>query len=61
MSDNLECYYEGIAPEPGEQPLYRRELAVVYNDNGDTTDAWIYWYNKDVTEINSSAEKIMSL
>ena len=41
--------YEGLIAETGEQPLYRRELATVYKDDGSTTDAWIYWYNIDVS------------
>jgi gamma-glutamylcyclotransferase (GGCT)/AIG2-like uncharacterized protein YtfP len=39
--------YEGINPEPGEQPLYRRELApVIMFDK--TITAWIYWYNGSI-------------
>jgi gamma-glutamylcyclotransferase (GGCT)/AIG2-like uncharacterized protein YtfP len=39
--------YEGITPEPGEEPLYRRELAsIIINDN--TVTAWIYWYNGSI-------------
>lgn len=39
--------YEGIFPEAGETPLYRREpVNVVVNDKD--TLAWIYWYNRDV-------------
>ena len=41
--------YEGLIAETGEQPLYRRELTTVYKDDGSTTDAWIYWYNIDVS------------
>ena len=41
--------YEGLDTEQGEQPLYRRELITVSNDDGNVTDAWIYWYNGDVS------------
>lgn len=40
--------YEGVDPEVGEIPLYRRDLATVYC-NGYTAEAWIYWYCGDVT------------
>ena len=33
---------------PGEVPLYRREVTEVMI-NGETTAAWIYWYNADVS------------
>jgi gamma-glutamylcyclotransferase (GGCT)/AIG2-like uncharacterized protein YtfP len=39
--------YEGVYAEPGESPLYRRELAAIYLHNQETT-AWIYWYNNDI-------------
>ncbi len=39
--------YEGINPEPGEATLYKRELTTVYI-SGQTTTAWIYWYNNDI-------------
>ena len=40
--------YEGIAVEPGEIKLYRREITEVYINN-QVTFAWIYWYNGDVS------------
>jgi len=40
--------YEGVNPEPGESALYIRKLTTVYS-NDQTTDAWIYWYNHDVS------------
>ena len=40
--------YEGINTLVGEQPLYRRDIAKVYLP-GETTEAWIYWYNGDIT------------
>jgi gamma-glutamylcyclotransferase (GGCT)/AIG2-like uncharacterized protein YtfP len=40
--------YEGVNPEPGEVALYIREKTTVYI-NDQTTDAWIYWYNQDVS------------
>jgi len=39
--------YEGLNVEIGEQPLYRRELADVFQ-NGQTSKAWIYWYNQSI-------------
>ena len=39
--------YEGVAVEPDEVQLYRREIAPVHI-NGQVTDAWIYWYNGNV-------------
>jgi gamma-glutamylcyclotransferase (GGCT)/AIG2-like uncharacterized protein YtfP len=39
--------YEGIIPEPGETPLYRRELTSVIMDDK-TITAWIYWYNGSI-------------
>lgn len=40
--------YEGIYPELGELPLYRRDIATVHC-NGLMHSAWIYWYNGNVT------------
>jgi gamma-glutamylcyclotransferase (GGCT)/AIG2-like uncharacterized protein YtfP len=40
--------YEGVDAEAGEVPLYRREITEVHI-NGQITQAWIYWYNGDVT------------
>lgn len=40
--------YEGVTVEVGEVPLYRREVTEVMI-NGETTAAWIYWYNADVS------------
>ena len=40
--------YEGVNPEPGENALYIREMTTVYI-NDQTTHAWIYWYNNDVS------------
>lgn len=39
--------YEGLNVEEGEHPLYKREAVKAYI-NGQGSDAWIYWYNKDV-------------
>lgn len=41
--------YEGLDVEQDEQPSYRRELTTVYNDDGSVTQAWIYWFNGDVS------------
>jgi len=40
--------YEGVFPEPGEPPLYRREIADIFINDA-IVPAWIYWYNGDVT------------
>ncbi len=42
--------YEGLIVEQGEKPVYRRELTKVYKDDGEVTEAWIYWFNGDVVE-----------
>ena len=39
--------YEGVFPEPGEQPLYRREIADIFINDA-IVPAWIYWYNGDL-------------
>lgn len=41
--------YEGVRPEEGEAPMYRRELTTVYYNN-ETTEAWIYWFNGKIEE-----------
>jgi len=41
--------YEGVDPEEGELPLYRREITTVYYNN-ETTKAWIYWFCGNVDE-----------
>ena len=40
--------YEGVNPEPGETAHYKRETTQVFI-NDQTTHAWIYWYNNDVS------------
>lgn len=42
--------YEGLNVEPGETPLYKRELVKVFM-NGSPFDAWIYWYNGSITNM----------
>ena len=42
--------YEGLNVEEGETPLYKRELAQVFQ-NGIATNAWIYWYNGSVSNM----------
>ena len=39
--------YEGVTPEPGEEQLYRRELASILIEEKIVT-AWIYWYNGSI-------------
>jgi gamma-glutamylcyclotransferase (GGCT)/AIG2-like uncharacterized protein YtfP len=41
--------YEGVNPEEGEVPLYRRDLAEIFYD-GQQTTAWIYWYTRNVDD-----------
>ncbi len=41
--------YEGLNPEATETPLYRRSTATVQLTDGTTVEAWIYWYNGDIT------------
>jgi gamma-glutamylcyclotransferase (GGCT)/AIG2-like uncharacterized protein YtfP len=41
--------YEGLNPEEGQEPLYRREIATVYAEDGSQGEAWVYWYNGDVS------------
>lgn len=46
--------YEGVDPEEGEEPIYKRELTeVVYGDK--KTTAWIYWYVADLGERSAIA------
>lgn len=40
--------YEGLNTEPGEPQLFRRELVTVYTVT-ETHEAWIYWFNGDVS------------
>ena len=40
--------YEGVAVEPDEVQLYRREITEVLI-SGQVTHAWIYWYNGDIS------------
>jgi gamma-glutamylcyclotransferase (GGCT)/AIG2-like uncharacterized protein YtfP len=40
--------YEGVAVEPDEVQLYRREITEVHMA-GQVTHAWIYWYNGDIS------------
>jgi gamma-glutamylcyclotransferase (GGCT)/AIG2-like uncharacterized protein YtfP len=40
--------YEGVNPENGETPLYRREQTIVYINDSETP-AWIYWFNGDIS------------
>ena len=39
--------YEGLNVEPGEKPLYKRELVTVFRE-GAPSLAWIYWYNESI-------------
>jgi len=40
--------YEGVVTEEGEKPLYRRSRTTVII-NRQQQEAWIYWYNGNVT------------
>jgi gamma-glutamylcyclotransferase (GGCT)/AIG2-like uncharacterized protein YtfP len=39
--------YEGLNVESGETPLYKRRLVTAFI-NGDSTMAWVYWFNGPV-------------
>jgi gamma-glutamylcyclotransferase (GGCT)/AIG2-like uncharacterized protein YtfP len=39
--------YEGLNTEEGEQPLYKREKVLAYQD-GQPFEAWIYWFSHSV-------------
>lgn len=41
--------YEGLYPEDGDEVYYERE-AVDVDFNGQPVTAWIYWYNRDVSD-----------
>lgn len=47
--------YEGLNTENNEPTLYRREQVTVYTGDGQTTTAWIYWFNGRI-----SGEKLIS-
>lgn len=41
--------HEGMYPEEGEEVFFEREAAdIIFN--GATITAWIYWYNRDVSD-----------
>ena len=40
--------YEGMNVEEGEVPLYYRSISTIHVAD-QLTDAWVYWYNGDVT------------
>ena len=40
--------YEGVNADEGEAPHYRREPATVFI-NDTEAEAWIYWYNGNVS------------
>lgn len=42
--------YEGVNRAEGEPQLYRRELTEVYCDENLTANAWIYWYNGNISQ-----------
>jgi len=37
--------YEGVGAEPGEHPLYKREISLATCQGTDSL-TWIYWYNR---------------
>ena len=39
--------YEGLGAEEGEQPPYKRDAVLAYQ-NGQPAEAWIYWFNGNV-------------
>jgi gamma-glutamylcyclotransferase (GGCT)/AIG2-like uncharacterized protein YtfP len=40
--------YEGVRPEHGDTPLYRREQTIVYTKERESV-AWVYWFNGDIS------------
>lgn len=46
--------YEGLNVEAGEIPLYKRELVNAFQ-NGIGSEAWVYWYNGDVSNMKEIA------
>lgn len=40
--------YEGVHPEPPEEPLYHRTITTAISEGGTGTTAWVYWYNGNV-------------
>lgn len=47
--------YEGLNVEPGEMPLYKRELVEVLI-NSQSITAWIYWYNGSLDNLTDLDE-----
>lgn len=41
--------YEGVKPEADEARLYKRALTIANNEDGTAVNAWIYWYQGDVS------------
>src|SRR5690242_2859346 len=41
--------YEGVDAEEGETPLFKRVLTEVFFNDDEKTNAWVYWFNGDVT------------
>lgn len=42
--------YEGLYPDDGEEIYYKRELVETTPEDGKKIIAWIYWYNRDVSD-----------
>lgn len=42
--------YEGVTTDEGEPGQYRRAITTVYTGDGTEIEAWVYWYNGDVSE-----------
>lgn len=40
--------YEGVNPEPPQEPLYKRSTTVVMKEDGEEVSSWVYWYNGNV-------------
>ena len=41
--------YEGVNAEEDEAPLFRREVTQVFTVDEKKTEAWVYWFNGDIT------------
>jgi gamma-glutamylcyclotransferase (GGCT)/AIG2-like uncharacterized protein YtfP len=50
--------YEEIDISNPEKSLFKRDVVDVTTNNGNKIKAWIYWYNKNVQELNEIKDGI---
>ncbi len=43
--------YEGLYPEPPQEPMYKRSIVTVTDENGNEYAAWCYWYKGSVENL----------